>query len=381
MSDLAVYRLTFHSGLHVGTQGVNLEESDVVLPSDTLFAALVDAYRRTGGDPDDFVAPFPGVAGEAAPPFLVTSLFPFAGDVRFFPMLVPLQWIFSEAILKERRKEVKRIRFVSEDIFRDILAGKCLDQRLFPQDEAEEPTDGVALQGTTFWMTLEETKSLPESWQHTGRCIPPRALRRHNVYVQQNTPRVTIDRIASASTIFHAGRVSFNQGCGLWFGVDWRRPDVSVGNGSWTFRQAFEQTLVVLQDDGLGGERTAGYGAFSWKSGKTLTLHAPQADSPMLLLSRYHPRGVELPAALGPPAAYDLFAVGGWLRSWDGPAQRRKRLWFVDTGSIVCAVGPGPWGDITDVCPAYDNPQGDLPHPVWRYGLALGPAITEVKHE
>ena len=86
MPDVTVNRLTFRSGLHVGTRGVNLEEADVCIPSDTIFAALVDALRRAGGDPTGFVAPFPRLelaqdtSGDAEPPFLLTSAFPFASS-------------------------------------------------------------------------------------------------------------------------------------------------------------------------------------------------------------------------------------------------------------------------------------------------------------
>jgi len=50
MTTLIPYSLAFRGGLHVGTRGVNLEESGAVLPADTLFAALLHAWRRAGRD-------------------------------------------------------------------------------------------------------------------------------------------------------------------------------------------------------------------------------------------------------------------------------------------------------------------------------------------
>ncbi|HXF61838.1 MAG TPA: hypothetical protein VNK95_09475, partial [Caldilineaceae bacterium] len=70
MPTLTVYHLRFSGGLHLGSHGVNLEEGSLTLPSDTIFAALVDAWRRAGGDPVAWVAPF--VAEPPAPPFLLT---------------------------------------------------------------------------------------------------------------------------------------------------------------------------------------------------------------------------------------------------------------------------------------------------------------------
>ncbi|MFN3763717.1 MAG: type III-A CRISPR-associated RAMP protein Csm4, partial [Anaerolineae bacterium] len=73
MAELTVYRLTFHSGFHLGARGVNLEESAEHIPSDTLFAALVDAVLRLSGDGETFAEPFK----HRNPPFLLTSAFPF----------------------------------------------------------------------------------------------------------------------------------------------------------------------------------------------------------------------------------------------------------------------------------------------------------------
>lgn len=379
MPKLTVYRLTFPGGLHVGTRGVNLEESSVNIPSDTLFAALVDAYRRSGGDPNNFIKPFPPDEATGNPPFLLTSAFPFVGTVRFFPLPVPLQCIFEVETLKQRRKEIQKIRYVSERLWRRVLKGEKLDAWLFPEDQRVEPTTGVALQSGVFWLTVDECPHLPEQFRRvpkTGQAIHSRALREHKVYAETRVPRVTVDRIASASNIFHAGRVRFASGCGLWFGVEWRA--IQPSKEGVVYPDVLLQLLAMLGDDGIGGERTAGYGVFRYEESELLTLPEAHPGGLMLLLSRYHPRVEELPGALndkGP--AYTLTSVAGWLRSWDGAAQRRKRLWLVDEGSFVRAVGEGPWGNVMDVCPDYNAQGGKLPHHVWRYGLALAVGLKE----
>lgn len=379
MPALTVYRLAFPGGLHVGERGVNLEESRVTIPSDTLFAALVDAYRRGYDDPGAFVEPFPRNGAVGKPPFLLTSAFPLAGKVHFFPMPAPPQRSFDYQTLKARRKDIRKIRYVSEALWRQVLNGDKLDGWLFPENRRDDPQTGVALQGGTFWLTLEECEALPLHFRRnpqTGQVIQPRALRERKVYADARVPRVTVDRITSASTIFHAGRVTFAPDCGLWFGVEWRAPQTTVGNA--TFEQVLHEMLALLGDEGLGGERTAGYGAFRYERGDVLTLPDARAGGLALLLSRYHPRADELPAALnGNGTAYTLTSVAGWLRSWDGAAQRRKRLWLVSEGSVFCAVGDGPWGDVTDVRPDYNAAAGQLPHPVWRYGLALAAGLQE----
>lgn len=371
MPELIPYQLAFGGGLHLGTRGVNLEEAGVSLPADTLFAALLDAWRRAGGDVADLAAPF--VATPPDPPFLLTSAFPYAGEVRFYPMPLALTALFSAGTLRQRGKAIKRIRYLSEALFRKALAGELLDADLFPDDEYEEPQRGLVLQGGGLWLSAEEVARLPKGLRREpGQW---HALRHLSVWEAGRVPRVTVSRVTSASTIFHAGRVRFAPGCGLWFGVAWRSPERQVGAGPLSFRQAFQQALALLQHEGLGGERSSGYGAFTFQEGKPFTLPDPAPGGPALLLSRYHPRQDELPQALvAADTAYDLVGVAGWLRTPDGPAQRRKRLVLVAEGSLVRPPA-FPAGDVTDVRPDYAGGPG-VPHPVYRYGLALAVGLT-----
>ena len=360
MPALTPYYLTFHGGLRVGTRGVNLEEAGLPVPSDTLYSALVDAYRRSGCDPRDLLLPF--LQSPPDPPFLLTSAFPFAGEVRFYPMPVDLIKVFSNQVLAKRGKAVKRIRFFSQKLLEIALSGQNLDEWLFPEAQSEEPRRGVALQEGALWLTVDEICQLPPPFQRTeGRR---HALRVLNVWAEAKTPRVTIDRVTSASTIYHSGRITFAEQCGLWFGISWRK-DTKEDH------QTFEHSLAILEGDGLGGERSAGYGAFSAKPEQPFSLPDVQPGRLTYLLSRYHPATEELPAAMADPqAAYHLAAVGGWLRSPDGPSQRRKRVHLVTEGSLV-ALGADQFGDLADVTPTYANPDGDLPHRVYRFGLAL----------
>jgi CRISPR-associated protein Csm4 len=369
MTALTAYRLKFHSGLHVGDRGMTLEESSVVVSSGTLFSALVAVARRMGQDPADIVDPF--LAGE--PPFLLTSAFPVAGEVRFFPLPIPLTRWFPPDVLRARHKDLKRIQFISEEVLRLLLANTPMTPWLFPKDENHQPTKGVALQGRRFWLTREEVPKLPPSLQVRRDRL--HALRSHQVYAQDQVPRVTIDRIASTSNIFHAGRVRFNKKCGLWFGIAWRTPQRTVGDQPLTFAELLRQALTLLGEDGLGGERSVGYGSFDWEEDGDIVLPEGQPDTPLLLLSRYHPQEAELPATLmGDQTAYALIPKGGWLQTWDDKAQRRRRLWLLAEGSVIQPSTAGPWGDLTDV-----RPNTGFPHPVWRYGLALGAALKEVQ--
>jgi CRISPR-associated protein Csm4 len=367
MPVITPYRLTFRSGLHLGTRGVNLEEAGQSIPSDTLFSALVDAWRRRGRSVEAFMQPF--VAQPVDPPFLLTSAFPFVGEILFFPMPVDLTRLFKPETIQKRGKDLKRIRYISPVLLHKALGGQLLDDHLFPEDDYAEPEYGVALQKGAFWFSSSELSQLPREFQ---RGVKRRhSLSSLSVWSAGRVPRVSVSRITSATNLFHAGRVSFAKSCGLWFGVQWLKPEVKVKPDNTTFAEAFEHALAFLADDGIGGERSVGYGAFNSQKGEALTLEAElQIGKPAFLLSRYHPMGDELPTALNSAGtAYRLTSVGGWLRSLDGPAQRRKRIYLVAEGSLVTPT-KFPTGDVCDVQPTYQNPTGDLPHPVYRYGLA-----------
>lgn len=367
MPNLIPYDLTFRGGLHVGTRGVSLEEANDHLPSDTLFAAFVDAWRCLGEDPELFARPFTGDSPD--PPFLLTSAFPYAGQVRFFPMPPNLSLLLLSASIQTYGKSIKRTRYLSQKLVGKALRGEKLDAYLFPKDEEDKTaSQGLALQGGALWLSTEEHDLLPPALQREPD--KRHALPRLRVWQEARVPRVTVTRVDSSSTIYHAGRVSFAADCGLWFGINWRRPQEPVTGADVTYADAVARILAYLQDEGLGGERSSGYGAFTCGTGAALALPDPMPGQPAWLLSRYHPRRAELPSALKHDhAAYSLTSVAGWLRSFDVPDQRRKRLYLVEEGSIVCP-SDHPAGDVADVRPDYNGTAG-VPHPVYRYGFGL----------
>ena len=85
MSNRVTYYLSFRSPLHLGRRGIGLEETEIWIPADTLFSAICQTWRTFYGEESltDFLTQY-----ETAEPFLLTSTFPFVGDIRFFPQAV-----------------------------------------------------------------------------------------------------------------------------------------------------------------------------------------------------------------------------------------------------------------------------------------------------
>lgn len=387
MPHLQPVMLHFPQGLHVGDRGITLEEAGVHIPSDTLFSAFVDVWSRSGGDPAAWIGPF----RDGKPPFLLTSAFPFAGQVRFYPVPVDLQLLIAPNRSEETvDKPLKRIRFLSEELLRRVLSGQGLPE--FLPEKEEQPGNrsdeqhAVRLQNGALCLLKEEVDRLPRTLRRStqGGKRPPRLLNRQAVWQTERTPRVTVDRVNSASNIFHAGRARFAPGCGLWFGIQWPNPDMSVADrGGLTFREALQSTLELLGDDGIGGERSAGYGAFapSWEDGE-IHLRDPQPGGIAWLLSRYLPARAELPACLDHEnAAYRLVRIGGWARSLNGPDQRRKQIHLLTEGSLVAWPSSPAVGRVENLRPEYPASEGDFPHPVWRSGLALAVGLKNRREE
>ncbi|MCS6910951.1 MAG: type III-A CRISPR-associated RAMP protein Csm4 [Anaerolineales bacterium] len=352
MPTLHIYELRFRAGLHVGRHGIGQEAALAHVPADTLFAALVAirAQMRAGAG---------AWAGRFAhdPPFRLTSAFPFAGGVRFFPR--PVRPPVAEGVAFG--KQWRKIRFVSQGVLEHLLKGR-VPAELWPKPPEEKPAEGLTLQGGTLWLTQAEIEKLPEELRtktKNGKREPlsDEALQRRNVWGQDKVPRVMVDRLTNASQIYHTGRIVFAPGCGLWFGVQ--------GTEGGAFGD-LEELLRALGDAGLGAERSVGYGAFTFTRAAPLQLPDANGGGLMMLLSRFYPRDENDAAALTRgDSAYDLVYVAGRVSAPGVADQRRRGVRLAAEGSLL---GSRAMGGLAKVTPEV----GNFPHEVYRYGLALG---------
>ena len=321
MSKHITYYLNFRSPVHLGRRGIGLEETEISIPADTLFSAICQTWRTFYGEMHltDFLAQY-----ETSEPFLLTSAFPFAGNLRFFPK--PLSDLKVEA--DDDRKKLKKIRFVSERRFRQIVNGESVT--FYPDD-------------------LVNNEQL---WIHgDDRC--PRT-----VWKTDTRPRVTLDRQSAASEIWHLKVVKFKGGCGLWFAAKFEAEET---------QRRIETILRVLGDTGIGGERSAGYGLFDFCSEPT-ELESDQGADRFITLSPICPRDADQLNALiqdrgQGDVGYTLEERSGWIGSSEGSGLRRQQVWMFAEGSVLS--GNGAWvGRLVDLKP------DSCPHPVWRYAYA-----------
>lgn len=344
-----VYQLKFKAPLHVGTLGIGREGTLDYIPSDTLFSALVEGAVAYTGEPPIFLP-----EAEGPSPLLLSSAFPFAGPVRFFPRpahLPALPKIEREQIMKP--KDIKKVRWVSEGVFHSLRAGRI------PQGEMNKEHNLIA--GGSAWLTREERRHIAEAMGIASYAAPS-ALPR--LWATDIVPRVAVDRETNASNLFHSGRISFATGCGLWFAA--RGPDDLL--------DALKPLVDSLGDAGLGGLRAIGHGAFEcepWE-GATPLPEPAEGDAYFITLSRLAPAPDEVDALADEGAAFSLVTVGGWCRDDSGHPWRRKRVRLLAEGARL------PWrrrapGRVVDVTP--EGPQEPAPfnnsRRVWRYGMAF----------
>ena len=330
-------------GFHFGQHGLGQEETAAAISSDSLFAALVArlAEIEGGAAVDTFMQPFKA----DSPPFVLTSTFPFAGQVYFFPAPA-IQASEQARGSSVQPKELKQVQIVSQTIFRRLLAGDSLQEH-FPK--------ALKLQGRRCLVSPEETTDLPANLRQEGTAL----------WDVDQRPRVTLGRGAQNSSLFFTGRLAFAEDCGLWFGIRWLAVDPDL-----------QRKLSFLLEDlaiaGLGGERSAGFGDCRIEL-QPEPMELPDAQGQhWITLSRYLPRPDESSALQDPAASYKIEPVGGWLDSPVRRGQRRRPVNLITEGAILGPLNSAAPGQIVDVRPVYPSDPDPLGHAVYRSGLALG---------
>lgn len=170
---------------------------------------------------------------------------------------------------------------------------------------------------------------------------------------------MTLDRVTNRSNLFSFGRTHFQKGCGLWFAVVWRKPGELCGDIP--FSKALETALTELSLTGIGGDRSVGFGRFTWKTLGSSSWPDPIPGGYGVLLSRCYPRPEELDL-LRRTRAWKLMEVGGWAETAQGHV-RRNRIFLITEGAVV---SNGLVGGLVDL-----RPPEFTAHPIWRYGYAL----------
>ena len=328
------------ASFHFGKHGLGLEATSTHLPSDSLFAAMINVLARSKGGAAIRALVEPMSLGSV--PFVISSGFPYAGSVRFFPTPLHSPSASNDSLVNY--KKLKKVKFLSENLFRQMINGASLSS-LYP--------NALLLKDGAVLVSQAEAQNIPEVILN-GKL---------EIWKSEKRPRVTIDRRSSKSTIYHSGQVVFSPNSGLWFGVRWVDKSYSP---------IFENALSLLEDAGIGGERSAGQGACKILPFGTMDL-PDRGKGPWVTMSRYLPQKDEMGSLSFAAATYTVDAIGGWIDSPEGMNYRRRQVNLILEGSVLgpLLISRTVPGQIADVSPSYKNNPNPLSHPVYRCGFAF----------
>lgn len=339
---------------HLGERGIGLEETSIVIHSDRLFSALCVAWRLLGEDLGKILAAFPTARFSPAysdqpdppPPFLISSAFPFYKNTYLFPKpLLPAGGI-SKNDAPVIGKGLKKIQYVSKEVFETWIAAQSLRDILLNQQQGQTTLrESAFLQGGKVLISDREA----------GQDLPAKGV----LWSAAIQPRSTIGRYNNRSVVYGSGRVHFVTGAGLYFLVHFNQPE-------WQAR--LEEALDFLSEDGLGGERGIGNGRFRVVKDQSFQLKQPDEANGYLTLSMYWPAQQEVHSGQLQQAHYMLANQRGWITSPEGQGIRRPNLRMLAEGSVFKTR---PLGRLVDLTPTWDDGKPGTAHPVWRYGFAF----------
>lgn len=304
--DVKAVKLRFTAPLHVGERGLGMEEVNTMIHSDTLYGAIYSLWCRVYGPPPGHL------------PLSISSAFPYLKNEYYYPKPnLPVSALSDPDLRSAYGKWVKRARYVPESLFSPWIGGS--DFSLVELERSQHRLAQAITQGVR--------------------------------------PRVALDRISQDSSFYQVGEVHFrrDQDLGLYFLLR------TGPNGLW---QKVQPVIKLLGEEGIGGERSQGYGRFTPIFREKFSYPEVKGGKNFLTLSLIYPAGPK--ETVNSLLFYRLLKRGGWIYSPGtvGNHQHLRVNMFAE-GSIFSRPLNG---SIVDVAP------GDFArryHPVYRYGRSF----------
>jgi CRISPR-associated RAMP protein, Csm4 family len=289
--------------------GISLYDNRHILHSDTLWSAICNAANLLFGSSAVETL-------RQSNTTLISSAFPFVGEEIFFPR--PLSF-YKEPENYAEQKKFKKVRFISEKIWTEMISGKFADlKKGFIQ--------------SVLWF-----EKAPK-------------LEAFSVTVER--PRVTLDRVSISPTLFSSEETFYDESVGFFFLAEFENDDI---------KQIFSSALRLLSAEGIGAERSVGKGWFRVEEA-SYQLQKVQNPNVFLLLSLYTPTEDELSYLDVDNSFYEIVERGGWVTSCGGMTMRRKKVRAFSEGSVLRFKKGTPKGQIVEVL----SMQQSLTHNVYR---------------
>ena len=331
MATFKIFRLHFTAPLHISDPHDDLGNSQKVIHSDTLYAALMSCLAKRGESlPED------GDLG-----FTVSSLFPYfqkdkgSAPVYFLP--IPMQARQANLPDASMAKKVKKVQWIDSALYSSVLSGDSL------------------FDGTDKYIPYIQEGYLTA-------CELPEDVNGSKEFVRSEvSQRVTLDSRTGEDDAkpFYVDKIIFRHHAGFYF--------IAEGDTA-----LLEKALQVLSMEGIGTDRNVGYGFFEY-SADTLSIDLPDSANHQLSLSLFIPESSEQLKALmnSEQVAYDFVRRGGWITTYPYTTLRKNAIYGFLPGSVFCKdanTAATVIGKIADLKPEADL---GISHHIWRNGKAI----------
>lgn len=306
--------------IHLGERE-NIREGSGAMPySDTIFSAICHCLGMLYGPVqlEKMLA--------ASPPWLsLSSGFPYWGDKYYWP--VPLSAPVAD-------KDTRKAAWVETAGLPHLLAGGAVR--------------AVWEKGQTLPLPHKEGESSPS--------LPWR---------METIPRIGLNRLTNHpdDRYFQFGQVVFSDQAGIFFAYR-AQPETE---------DKFKAAVRLMADEGLGGDRSSGKGAFRQPEFLEIDLPVPEKAEGAMLLSLCYPGDEKETEALR-QGSYTLVERRGYVFSPMGQSLRRRSVRLFSHGSTVAGHPDKLRGKLVDV-----TPEAFTAHRVYRNGLAYAIPCMEAE--
>ncbi|MEO1807900.1 MAG: type III-A CRISPR-associated RAMP protein Csm4 [Bacteroidota bacterium] len=339
--DIIILKGKGNHQFHLGRQ--DLDDTFFHIQSDTLFSALVNCYALFY--PDEvplFIEAFE--SGKIQ----LSSAFPCleaAGGYKVFFLPKPMPY---HRVTGGQIKKLKRIQYISLGVWREA--------------PAVEDLINYPLIGGRFAMTEEERQQLNlSSNKDILKAIRPMSEDLH--------PKVRVHATDQTDVFYHQAVVQLNE-----LEDEDKQPiktqfffllDESLES---PLKERLTATLMLLADEGIGGERSSGKGQIEEIErikGVASLFPSASVDSSLCLLSLFIPASQEEREKI---AQYNLVVRGGGsLGRYGDVEQHRRQVRMVQEGAIISEKVRGK---LVELQPEKVDP-ALFPHPIYRNGLSF----------
>ena len=332
MATFKIFRLHFTAPLHISDPHDDLGNSQKVIHSDTLYAALMSCLAKRGESlPED------GDLG-----FTVSSLFPYfqkdkgSAPVYFLP--IPMQARQANLPDASMAKKVKKVQWIDSALYSSVLSGDSL------------------FDGTDKYIPYIQEGYLTA-------CELPKDVNGSKEFVRSEvSQRVTLDSRTSEEDAkpFYVDKIVFRHHAGFYF--------IAEGDTA-----LLEKALHLLSMEGIGTDRNVGYGFFEYTA-DTLSIDLPKEANHQLSLSLFIPESKEQLEILlnSERVAYDFTRRGGWITTYPYMTLRKNAIYGFMPGSVFRkdeGKAATVIGKIVDLKPKTTDVE--ISHHIWRNGKAI----------